>query len=122
MFDNRAAAARRIAYGSLAVLVLMQLLSSALQQPPLLIWLARVLPLLVFLPGMLSDNLRSYIWLCLVCLLYFIALVERLFVDPSNPPAVLAMASLISLFVAAMLYVRWRARELRGAGGPSDSE
>jgi len=71
------------------------------------------LPLLIFLPGMLKDNLRSYIWLCFISLLYFIALVERLVAQPDNILAILGMLAVVTLFIAAMLFVRWRARELK---------
>ena len=113
MMESRVQLSKVITWGSLVLLVLLQLLESAIQQPPLLVWVIRVLPLLIFVPGMQSDNLRSYIWVCFVCLLYFLTLVERLFIAPDNPVAILAMNSVVSLFVASMLYVRWRARELK---------
>ena len=98
------------------VLLLQQLADAWLQQAPWIIWLGKLLPLLIFLPGLLRDRLRSYIWLCFVSLLYFIALVERLFAVPGSPLAVTGMVAVVMLFVAAMMYVRWRARELRPAG------
>jgi uncharacterized membrane protein len=104
---------RQITWGSLLLLALLQLVESVLQQPPLLVWIVRVLPLLIFVPGMRKDNLRSYIWLCFVCLLYFMTLVLRLFAQPTNPVAILAMICVVTLFVASMLYVRWRAQELK---------
>ncbi|GAB3289217.1 DUF2069 domain-containing protein [Parahaliea aestuarii] len=101
------------------VLFAQQLLDAWLQQVPWVIWLGKLLPLLLFLPGMLGDRLRSYIWLCFVSLLYFIALVERLFANPGSVLAVVGMLAVVSLFCAAMLYVRWRARELRERGESS---
>ncbi len=106
-------ASRRLTFTSLVVLAGLQLLESFVQQPPVIVWVFRVLPLLIFVPGMIADKLRSYIWLCFVSLLYFLTLVLRLFADPANPIAILAMVSVVSLFVSAMLYVRWRARELK---------
>ncbi|MEE4146965.1 MAG: DUF2069 domain-containing protein [Halieaceae bacterium] len=97
------------------VLLLQQLADAWLQQLPWIIWLGKLLPLLIFLPGLLRDRLRSYIWLCFVSLLYFVALVERLFAVPGSPLAVAGMAAVVTLFIAAMMYVRWRARELRPA-------
>ncbi|TXS92204.1 DUF2069 domain-containing protein [Parahaliea maris] len=85
---------------------------------PAVIWLGKLLPLLLFLPGMLRDRLRSYIWLCFVCLLYFIALVERLFAIPGSALAIVGMLAVVSLFCAAMLYVRWRSRELNAGSAP----
>ena len=90
-----------------------QAVESFIQAAPWFIWLVRLLPLLIFVPGMRADRLRSYIWLCFVCLLYFMMLVLRLFADPTNMVSILGMMSVVSLFVSAMLYVRWRARQLR---------
>jgi uncharacterized membrane protein len=110
--ESRVQLSRIITWASLMALLLLQMLDSALQQPPPLIWVMRVLPLVIFVPGMRRDNLRSYIWVCFVCLLYFITLVERLFADPADLVSIMAMVSVATLFVASMLYVRWRAREL----------
>ena len=95
------------------VLFAQQLIDAWQQQVPLVIWLGKLIPLLIFLPGMLRDRLRSYIWLCFVSLLYFIALVERLFAVPGSALAIVGTTAVVTLFVSAMLYVRWRAGELR---------
>ena len=107
---------------SWAVLLIVQLVDTWLYQLPLIVLLGRVLPLLIFLPGMLKDNLRSYIWLCFVSLLYFIALVERLFAQPGSALAALGMLSVVTLFIAAMMFVRWRARELKPSPELESSE
>ena len=100
-----------------SVLLGQQVADAWQHQLPWIIWLGKLLPLLIFLPGMLRDRLRSFIWLCFVSLLYFIALVERLFALPGNVQAITGMIAVVTLFIAAMMYVRWRARELRAAGG-----
>ncbi len=104
-------------------LTLQQVLDAAWHGLPWVLWLGKLLPLLLFLPGMLRDRLRSYIWLCFVSLLYFIALVERLFAQPGSGLAWCGLVAVVTLFCAAMLYVRWRARELRATGpaGPQES-
>lgn len=91
-------------------------------QPPWIIWLGKLLPLLLFLPGMLRDRLRSFIWLCFVSLLYFITLVERLFATPQAVLPWLGMVAVVTLFCSAMFYVRWRARELQPPGTATESE
>lgn len=83
---------------------------------PWIFWCGKLLPLLVFLPGMLKDRLRSFIWLCFISLLYFITLVERLFAFPGSALAQMGMAAVVVMFVASMLYVRARGPELRAAG------
>jgi len=96
-----------------AVLLSVQCIESWVMQVPVIIVLAKVVPLLMFLPGIIRDNLRSYIWLCFVSLLYFLVLVQRLFAQPGSVLAIAGMIAVVTLFVSAMLYVRWRARELR---------
>lgn len=94
-------------------LLLQQAADAFASGAPWFIWLVKILPLLLFLRGMLKDNLRSFIWVCFVCLGYFMLLVQRLFADPLNPLSLIGMLAVVLLFVAAMLYVRWRAPEKR---------
>ena len=96
-------------------MLLQQVADAWVHHAPWFIWALKLLPLLLFLPGMLKDNLRSYIWLFFVCLGYFIILVQRLFAQPGSLLATTGMVAVVILFTAAMLYVRWRARELRAA-------
>ena len=103
----------RVTWLAWATLFTQQVADAWLYQLPWIIWLGKLVPLLLFLPGMLRDRLRSYIWLCFVCLLYFIAQVERLFALPGNALAITGTVAVVALSIAAMLYVRWRARELR---------
>jgi uncharacterized membrane protein len=99
-------------------LLLLQAVDAFLMQAPWFIWALKVVPLLLFLPGMLNDNLRSFIWLCFVCLGYFLVLVQRIFAQPDNPVVIAGLICVVILFNAAMLYVRWRARELRVQNAP----
>lgn len=98
---------------SWTLLLAVQVVDAWMYHLPWIFWLARLLPLLMFLPGMLRDNLRSYIWLCFVSLLYFIALVERLVAQPDSVLSIVGMVAVVTLFIAAMMFVRWRARELK---------
>ena len=115
---------RLLCWASYAVLLVQQVLDVWLGQAPWIIWVAVVLPLLIFLPGMLQDNLRSFIWLCFVCLLYFMRLVVSLFENPTDVLAIVGMVAVVLLFCSGMMYVRWRAQELRRAasvaGGHGD--
>ncbi len=110
---NTVVASRRLALGSYALLLAQQVLDLAVYQAPAVIWVFRLLPLLVFLPGLRRDNLRTYIWLCFVTLGYFAALVVRIFARPGDPLVITGLVAVVVLFTSAMLYVRWRARELR---------
>ena len=106
---------RFLAWFAWGVLFLQQVIDAWSLQLPWIIWLFKVVPLLLFVPGVLRDNLRSYIWLCFICLGYLMALVERLFAQPGSILAMVGMVAVVVLFIAAMLYVRWRAQELRTA-------
>ncbi len=112
-----AAIALAAVWAGWSVLLGQQLADAWQHQLPWIIWLGKLVPLLIFLPGMWRDRLRSFVWLCFVSLLYFIALVERLFALPGSVQAIIGMIAVVTLFIAAMMYVRWRAGELRAAGG-----
>jgi uncharacterized membrane protein len=113
------AVAARWAWLGFAALLLQQALDAWLHQAPWFIWLVKLFPLLIFLPGMLKDNLRSFIWVCFVCCGYFLVLVQRVFAQPDSVLVISGLVAVVVLFIAAMLYVRWRARELRAPGtGP----
>lgn len=107
---------------SWGLLLAQQVLDLFQFQPPWIIWLGKLLPLLLFLPGMLRDRLRSFIWLCFVSLLYFITLVERLFATPHAVLPWLGMVAVVTLFCSAMFYVRWRARELQASVTTTEPE
>jgi uncharacterized membrane protein len=110
---------RILVWVSYVLLLGQQVAEVWLGNAPWIIWLAVVLPLLIFLPGMLKDQLRSYIWLCFVLLLYFMRLVVALFESPASPTAITGMTAVVILFISAMMYVRWRAQELRDAAARS---
>ena len=106
---------RLIVWVSFTVLFAVQVIEVWTSAAPWVVWIAFLVPLLIFVPGMRQDNLRSYIWLCFVLLLYFMRLVVALFADPGSVLAIVGMIAVVTLFVAAMMYVRWRARELKDA-------
>ena len=110
---DRVSLSHRLTWLSWGVLFAQQILDAALLQMPWILWVGKLLPLLLFLPGMLRGRLRSYIWLCFVSLLYFISLVERLLAQPDSSLAQTGMVAVILLFVSAMMYSRWRSRELK---------
>ena len=95
-----------------------QFADAFLRGVPWVIWCGKLLPLLLFLPGILKDRLRSFIWLCFISLLYFITLVERLFAVPGSLLSQAGMVAVVVLFITAMLYVRARGRELRAISEP----
>ena len=115
--DEQRSAAQNFAIDVLTVFVPILLLFSAILMlaMPAIIWFGKLFPLLLFLPGMLRDRLRSFIWLCFMSLMYFVAQVERVFAQPGDPAAIIGLSAVVILFCSAMMYVRWRARELKPA-------
>lgn len=113
MSAHLSSTAARLTWLSWSALLLQQSADAWMHQAPWFIWVLKVLPLLLFLPGMLKDNLRSFIWLCFVCLGYFLVLVQRIFAQPDSLLVIAGLAAVVILFVTSMMYVRWRARELR---------
>ncbi len=109
--------ARRLAWVGYWLLLLQQVADAWILGAPWIIWVFKLLPLLIFLPGLMGDRLRSYLWLCFVSLGYFVSLVERQFADPGSPLAAVGLVAVSLLFCSAMLYVRWRARQLKSAAG-----
>lgn len=108
---------RRLVFASLALALLAEVLVSLNDGAPWIIWLVRLVPLLLFLPGMLADRLRSYIWLCFVCLMYFMSAVLRIFALPQDPVTIAGLVAIVTLFISAMMYVRWRAPQMRREAG-----
>lgn len=79
------------------------------------LWVIWVVPLLVFLPGLVRGGWKSYLWLCFVVLVYFMVTVSELFGPKREIADVFELVLIVVLFVAAMMYARWRKRELAGA-------
>lgn len=115
---TRVRAAWLASWLSWSALLALQALDSLQHQAPWFIWMVKLMPLLLFLPGMLRDNLRSYIWVSFVSLGYFVLLVLRLFAQPDSYYGISGMIAVVVLFIATMLYVRWRARQLRSSESP----
>ncbi len=76
--------------------------------------LLQVLPLLCFLPGMIKRKFKSYLWLCLVLLVYFTVVVTRLFMPKAGWMEYLQLGFQILLFISATIYARWRQQQLAG--------
>ncbi|MEE8057074.1 MAG: DUF2069 domain-containing protein [Pseudomonadales bacterium] len=100
-------------FGLLAVFTVSTLIvPSCNRNPNVVIWVLHILPLLMFLPSILQQNVRAHAWLTFVLLGHFMASVSTAFACTSA--LMLIEVALISvLFIAAMLYIRWRSRETK---------
>lgn len=83
------------------------------REPSVIVWAVASLPLLVFLPGLLRKNFRSYIWLCFVLLLYFLKLVLNLWHPLVSWVDWALVSVLVALYISAMLFARWQQAVLR---------
>lgn len=113
---RRGRVARRLWMGlwlSLAVLLGAQGVYAWQRSAPVAVWLFLFLPLLVLLPGLYRDRLRSVVWLSFVSLMYFLWSVLRVFAQPDSLRAQVELLAVVVLFLCAMFYIRQRARERR---------
>ena len=70
----------------------------------------QVAPFLILLPTLLSNNYRSYSWLCFVLLVYFIFAVQSVFMSNSTWDDALFLSLSISTFICGMYTSRWLQR------------
>jgi len=80
------------------------------------LWAISVLPLLLFLPGLLRSAWKSYAWMCFALMVYFQVFVTEVFRKPRDPVTLGLLACVLVLFGAAMVFVRLRRKELAGSG------
>lgn len=107
---------------SAILLLVCEALDAYQRAAPAVVWFFKLAPLLIVLPGVFQDRLRSMVWLSFVTLLYFLFAVQRLFAEPGALRGQLELVAVVVLFLASMLYVRWRARELRADQSPTSDE
>lgn len=85
------------------------------REPNVVMWLVFSLPLLIFVPGIWRGTISSFAWLSFVSLLYFAQSVTSLFVPWRRSLDILHLLLSISMFMCAMLAVRYTARAQRAA-------
>ena len=98
---------------SLLGFILQQVLSELRFNAPPQLLVIQLLPLVIFLPGIARDNLRSFVWLSFVVLAYFVSAILALFARSDDGFAIAGVALLVMLFTVIALYIRYRGRELR---------
>lgn len=96
-----------------ALMLLMMVITSLPGQIPeqasiAVILSVKLLPLLILLPGLVTDSLRAYIWLCFIILFYFTQAVVESFLSLGSLSDLFITAISVILFISAMLYVKWQ--------------
>ncbi|MFT7286332.1 MAG: putative membrane protein [Halieaceae bacterium] len=102
---------------TLTTLLSTQIMDSVQRAAPAVVWVLKLAPLVILLPGVWRDRLRSVIWLSFVSLMYFVLAVERLFAEPDSLRAQLELMAVILLFLSSMFYLRLRGPEQRAESG-----
>ena len=74
--------------------------------------LVRILPLVLFLPSILTQRPRGHAWLAFVSLLYFMQGVMIATLPDKAWLGLLEVVASLALFIASMLFARWRSRQL----------
>ena len=120
MTSSKATTARLACLVSGTLLVLLYAIKTLVLWPTaidtrVIIFVIQVLPFVALLPGIIKSHWRSYAWLCFILLLYFMNATLALFSPGRLIVDWFIMAAVISVFMAAMLYVRWRRVELAGS-------
>lgn len=111
MKSARAAITSKVAY---FVLLAALAYTSFVPGPPegvsiFLVLAVKFIPLLIVLPGLLLNKLRSYVWLCFIVLFYFTrAFVDAYMRDESVWIDSFITVNTIVLFLAAMYFVKWQ--------------
>lgn len=113
ILKRRSQRAQQITWGSYAILLLLMIITSLPGQVPAgtsiaLILGVKLLPLLIVLPGLLSSQLRAYIWLCFIVLFYFTQAVVETFLSAGAGLDWLITTLTVVMFCTAMLYVKWQ--------------
>ena len=78
---------------------------------PIVLWLFKCLPLLLFIPGLINGSHKTASWLSYVTMIYFVLAILLMFTAGSNIWGILMPLSTLVLFTAAMLYTRWKKAE-----------
>lgn len=91
-------------YGGL--ILLFTLLNVLRETGNVKIWLMQIIPLLIFIPGLIRETHRTYSWLCFVTLIYFVAITPVLMARGLWSDWLIMLLS-CTLFIAAMMTSRW---------------
>lgn len=118
--DNRYAelavwSRRAVWFSYIGLLVVLSLIilvwPSCNREPNPVIWAIQVGILACFLPGMIKQHVRTHVWLAFILMGYFMGSVSTVFACASTL-LVAEVILTVALFIATMLYIRWRSKQL----------
>ncbi|WP_430462943.1 DUF2069 domain-containing protein [Thalassolituus sp. LLYu03] len=79
------------------------------------IWLFKILPLLLFVPGLIQRKHSTSAWLSYMTMLYFVLAVLLAFTPGASGWGWAMTISTLVMFLSSMLYTRWRKADLKQA-------
>ncbi|MET0355830.1 MAG: DUF2069 domain-containing protein [Cellvibrio sp.] len=87
-------------------LLLMSWLNFAVSNGGVKLWLVKICPLLIFIPGFIKKKYRTYSWLCFAVLPYFIWITPLVMGRGSWGDWAMTLL-IVTIFSAAMMTSRW---------------
>lgn len=78
------------------------------------IWLFKIAPLLLFVPGLIKGLPKTSAWLAYMIMLYFVLAVMLVFTPGAGGQGWLMVLLTMSVFMSAMLHTRWHKRAAAG--------
>jgi len=73
-------------------------------------WLFKVLPLLLFIPGLIKRSHKAASWLAYMIMLYFVLAVLLVFSPGSSIWGWLMVVTTLLIFISSMMFTRWKKR------------
>ena len=89
-----------------AFLLLMSWLNFLPADSSVKLWLVKIFPLIIFIPGFVTKKYRTYSWLCFAILPYFIW-ITPLVMGRGNWSDWVMVSLTVILFIASMMTSRW---------------
>ena len=99
---------RFLTRSSYALLLVIISVNLWIQNAPWVIFLVYLLPLIIFLPGLIADTVRNLIWMGFALLMYFAIVVYKLSVPDPQALNIIELVLTVVLFSASMIYARIR--------------
>ena len=99
---------RQITHGCYVLLLLVLTANSLVKSQPVIILVFTLVPLLIFIPGLIKENYKSISLLCFITLPYFIVAVNHLFAPNYHWLDLLELIIVVVLFHSTMMFSRWK--------------
>lgn len=92
-----------VSYASLLIIIAYFEMQPPIEWP---VACMKLIPLIIFIPGLIKQTFRTYSWLCFVCLIYFVGIFPVAFTR-SLWSDWLIVILVTTLFISSMMTSRW---------------